>query len=407
MESQGSAGSSYHVSTAEHYYHYWQVHQVYHIQDKYPLFAKHNWLLKHLSNEVQDRVPWLKPNQGDSVTTLSGYSTCFDALSFYICLAHSQRQKTFASIPQNYGVKKLSDQQLATHESDLARHARSVCQKYKIDRDTLYKFLVFLLDLQSTYQKEERTKLANGLESDIIYLTQLICGITGQTSSEIEESLGKCVTIWTRRQFRYLDKALLVEDSAHDVFTYFLPKYNKDFPRDALTSQDIVRLEQFLRDKGLFLINYAIFDIQEILNNPRPFTKTSFYIAVRNLTTGFECCLRELGMLAKHRPIRSDTLHTLISTVFVEWATAFQKEHQAKKCNSGGDDVWYIDDVYTDPKLNNTLKNFLIAYCGRNLLAHKYSIEDDLHYDVYHRVYLATIFALFYSWKYALNKTWV
>lgn len=301
----------------------------------------------------------------------------------------------------------MSDQQLATHESDLARHARSVCQKYKIDRDTLYKFLVFLLDLQSTYQKEERTKLANGLESDIIYLTQLICGITGQTSSEIEESLGKCVTIWTRRQFRYLDKALLVEDSAHDVFTYFLPKYNKDFPRDALTSQDIVRLEQFLRDKGLFLINYAIFDIQEILNNPRPFTKTSFYIAVRNLTTGFECCLRELGMLAKHRPIRSDTLHTLISTVFVEWATAFQKEHQAKKCNSGGDDVWYIDDVYTDPKLNNTLKNFLIAYCGRNLLAHKYSIEDDLHYDVYHRVYLATIFALFYSWKYALNKTWV
>lgn len=89
VESQGLAGNSYHVSTAEHYYHYWQVHQVYQIQDKYPVFAKHNWLLEHLSNKVQDRISWYKPNQGDSVTTLSGYNTCFDALSFYICLAHN------------------------------------------------------------------------------------------------------------------------------------------------------------------------------------------------------------------------------------------------------------------------------------------------------------------------------
>jgi hypothetical protein len=152
----------------------------------------------------------LKPNQGDPVGTLFGHSRCFDALSFYICLARRQLQKTFASIPQTYGVKKLNDQQLAAHESELARHARFVCRKYEIDRGTLYKFLVFLLRLQSKYQDEERTKLANELESDIMFLAEFIWGVTGQTSAEVEECLGKCDTIWTQRQFRHLDKSLQI-----------------------------------------------------------------------------------------------------------------------------------------------------------------------------------------------------
>lgn len=399
-------GISYSVSTVEHYYHYWQVHQVYQIQHRYPVFAKHNWLLEHLSNEVQDKISWYKPNPENSVATLSGYLRCFDALSFYICLATNQRQKTFASISQKHGVKELNDQQLAAHESELARHARFVCNRYKIDRDRLYEFLVFLLDLQSKYQEEERTKLANALDGDVMFLAQLIRGVTGQTYSEIEQSLGKLASIWTQKQFRHLDKFLLVQDGVHDVLTHFLPQYNKDFPLNVLTEEEVGRLEQFLRRQGLFLINYTIFDVQEILNNPRPFEKTSFYIAVKNLTTGFECCLRELGMIAKNRSIRSETLYTLVSSLFIEWAAAFQKEHKSKRKSAVGDDVWYIDDVYTDPNLDNTLKNFLIAYGGRNLLAHKYSVEDDL-YDVYCRVYQATIFALFYTWKYAVNNTWI
>lgn len=400
---EGPRGLTYSVPTAEHYYHYWQVHQVYQIQRKYPIFAKHNWLLEHLSNEIQVRI---KPKKGEPVTTLSGYDRCFDALSFYICLTQSQRQKTFASIPQKYGMKKLNDQQLAAHERELVRHAQFVCRKYEIDGDALYKFLVFLLHLQSNYRDEERTKLANELESDIMFLTQFIRDITGQTSSQIEEYLGTSNTIWTQRQFRHLDRSLLVRDTSHDVFIHFMLEYNKDFPNDALTSSDIERFEQFLSDKGLFLIDYAIFDVQEILNNPRPFEKTSFYIALKNLTTGLECCLREIAMLATITGIKDDTLFTLISTVFT-WGSAFQNEHQSKKTIWGQDDVSYINDIYTDPNLNNTLKSFLIAYCGRNLLAHKYSVEDDLHYDVYHRVYLAIIFALFYSWKYTLKNAWV
>jgi len=406
LEPQDPSRISYSVPTAEHYYHYWQVHQVYQIQHKYPVFAKHSWLIEHLSKTVQDKISWYKPNSEDSVATLSGYFGCFDALSFYIHLANNQRKKTFASIPLRHGVKRLNDQQLAAYESELARHAKFICSRYTINRDRLYQFLVFLLELQREYQDGERIKLANTLEGDIVFLAQLIRGVTGQEYLEIEQALGKISSLWTQRQFRHLDRSLLVQDGVHDVLTHFLPEYNKDFPLNMLTEEEVGRLEQFLNMQGLFLTNYAIFDVQEIINNPRLFERTSFYIAVKNLTTGFECFLRELSMISRNRSIDSKTLYTLIVSIFIEWATAFQREHGHKKRSAGGDDVRYIDEVYTDPNLDNTLKNLFITYMGRNLLAHKYSVEDDLH-DIYHRIYRAVIFSLFYSWKYAVNNTLV
>ena len=404
IEAAGTDRGPLYTKSAEHYYHYWQVHQVHAIQKKYPVFASHNSLLANPSSKTAAAHT---PDASDSVATLGGNYKCFDALSFYTQLSDSQRHKTFASVPVTHGIKRLSDDQLANYKASLRKHAQYVSLRYELNTEKLYQFLVYLLHLQDEYQEDERAKLDKELCKDIIMLTELIHGCTGQSFADLEEEVGKRQPFWTRKQFRHLDKLLEVRDCAQETLTHFVPQYNSEFPNNTLSSSDIESLLEFLNEKGLFIFTYAIFDIQEILNNPVPFPNTQFYINLSNLTTGFACLLREIASAVTSHHVDTKDLFNLIRSIFVEWGSDFDQKHQCKKQIYKTDNISYIDDVYTDPSLDSILKCFLVTHQARNFLAHKYVVDDDLYRDFYQRVYIAVLFATFYSWRYASANSWI
>jgi hypothetical protein len=378
-----ASGDTVRLSSAEHYYHYWQVHQAYEIQRKYPVFAKYNWVLQNLKDEAKKEAYFLKPPDSTPIATLYGRAKYFDALSFYIELYNNEEERAFAAVPVTDGFKKLSDEQSAHYQSQLIGHAKFVYGRYSLSVEGLYGFLVHVLNLQTRYEDDDHTKLANELENDIVFLAKFIAGLTGQSFSELEEEIGKRASSWTRKQFRHLDKALEVQDYAREAFERLMGEYNERFPGFAISATDISRLLRFLDDKGLFIIPYAIFDIDRALNNRRPFLRTLLYGGLRNLTTGLECFLREIANTVPSSTVDTSKLYQLIITMFGEWGKTFDVEHQAKNRIHRHDAISYIADVYTDPNLDEPVRVFLIARQVRNLVAHQYILEHELYYGLY------------------------
>jgi hypothetical protein len=259
VEIESPTIGNYKVSSVQHYYHYWQVYQVHQIQKRYPVFAKYAWNIQNLSEEARKQISFLKPQDSDPVATLYGRAEYFDALSFYIELHHAEEQRAFAPVPTIDGLKQLSDEQLRDYQSRLGNHARFVLQRYGLTVEELYQFLVYVLNLHTEYQRDERIKLADKLEQDILYLTRFIVDLTNQSFDEIEEKVGRQASVWTKKKFRHLDRALAVQDYARETFERLMSGYNRNFRNLNISLADIDRLLRFVEEKGVFIIPYAIF----------------------------------------------------------------------------------------------------------------------------------------------------
>lgn len=204
-------GESYLADTATHYYHAWQVHQIYFIQNYYPLLAKHNWVLQNIKDEAKKTASYLLPKDKNALLSFFGNAKLFDALSFYTELYQNEQYRTFESIPENDGIKRLNDEQFSRYNEELIKHAHLVANKFQLDVDKLYEFLRYTLDLHTKYESKEKYKLADELEEDIIFLSRLISGLTGKGFIDVEQELGRISPYWTKEKFRHFDKAIQPE----------------------------------------------------------------------------------------------------------------------------------------------------------------------------------------------------
>ncbi len=397
--------------SAKHYYHYYQVYQVYAIQKKYPIYAKHYSLLQNVKDEYTEFTKHLTPQNGNQIAAMHGNLICFEALSFFIEIYENEHHRTFDPIPENSGIKTLNDQQFMQYKNRLEKHAKFILKKFELTDDDIYKFLLYLLNLHENYKRSEHLKLANELLVDIQYLITFIAFSTNLSFNDIEIEINqRDPSIWTKQKFRHLDEALEVYDYARETFERLMKDYNTKVDTSFNVSpNDIEKLLKFIEKQGIFIIPFAIYDIDKILNGSRPFYSTSLYIGLSNLTTGLESYLREI---ANRSNLRKDTelntLHRLITNIFKDdWGNRFNQEHSVRKNTLGNDPFLYLTDVYTDPNLDEVIKAFLIAYRSRNFIAHNFTLEQDLYHTWYGIIYTAICNALFYSWIYATKNNWI
>lgn len=396
--------------TAEHYYHYFQVHQIYAIQRRFPVYAKQNWLIENVNENLRDRAKHLTPNKDSLSITLEGHFDSFNALSFYITLYDNEQDRIFENIPEQDGVKTLDNQQYTHYTSQIKAHAQFILGKFDLNTDKLYEFLFYLLKLHNEYERNEYLKLANELYIDIQYLISFIQNIVDLSINEIEKEVDQRSHSYWTREFRHLDKAVKLYDYAKGTFERLLTEYNAKFPNLTISATDIENLIDFIETHGLFIIPYAIFDMDEALNDSRPFQSTSLYTNLSNLTTGFENYLREIANIASQSNIGN--LHKIIAGMF-PWGNDFNTMHETNITLYGKDDPFsyfpYLEDVYTDPNLdtNEALRTFLIAYRTRNMIAHNYTLDHKLYYAWYSVIYISVCQAILYAWVNATNNGWV
>ena len=190
-------------STVEHYYSYWQVHQLSWIQ-QYPDLWKNARLIERIPED--DPVRRFLPHapENELLVEFHGKRRSFDALSFWITLCERERNRIFASVAEVDGVRRLDDVQADAHRNSLAALAWKVKERFKLTPDDLYSFLRKLINLYVDYGRKERYKLAETLKEDIFAWEDLIILTTGGTRDDVADELGK-MSINDKLTFRRLD----------------------------------------------------------------------------------------------------------------------------------------------------------------------------------------------------------
>ena len=198
--------------TVEHYYSYWQVHQLSWIQQYTDLY-KNAWLIERIPEDDPVRRFLPRAPKNERLVEFDDKRHNFDALSFWATVYDRERSRTFAGIDGTNGIRRLNDAQADAHKTKLATLARNVTARFQLTPEGLYGFLHKLIELMEDYERKERYKLVEVSKRDIFAWENLLMLTTGTTRDEVAEELGK-INIYDKRTFRHLDIATKERDYA-------------------------------------------------------------------------------------------------------------------------------------------------------------------------------------------------
>ena len=409
-------------SIAEHRYSYWQVHQLYLIQ-QYPDLYKNKILLDHIPDEVKQRLYRPYAPIPDVLRNFHGQAGMFDLLSFWITVYERERKRAFASIPPKHQVKHLDEKQYQAHLDRLKSNAEFSQTRYGLTVDELYKFLYQLLELRSDYQKKERYKLAEELRNDIISLAHLIELLTDNDWEEVADELGQRFTFWTRQDFRYLDLLIKERDEARDILIGLAKKYNDvlkehkiSVAKLSFSASDVDDFLNYCKREGYSVIFTSLSGMiateEEYSDKFRPVTR---YTNLKNALTALEFLLRDLAFRSGNPPDKL-TLNPVIKAVMKNetWLPLFQQKTKLGLTSASNEAEFStkLSQLLNDPDLVQSedtfwARVFLIASLARNLTAHDFPTDDWFYGEFFGEMLEAGIFAILYSWQLAKISGWV
>ena len=416
---QNGQGNDIRQPTAEHYYSYWQVHQLYWIQ-QFPDLYKNASLIERIpeSDPVRNIRPW--PPNKEGFADFGGKQHNFDALSFWITVYGRERNRTFASVPESNGVRRLTDVEAAAHRTKLIALASTVTKRYQLTRGDLYLFLRNLIKQVRDYEEKERYKLARSLKRDIFAWEDLLMLTTGETRDMVAEELGK-VSIHDKREFRHLD----ISTKEHDYALKFLNHASEGCAKAlnqlgdtqwSFAESDVNDLLSYCEQQGLGLFITALSGMVAVGDEEsrRNFRRVQMYSNLKNMLNSYEYLLKAIwegtGKISD-----KNTLTQLVDKLMVQetWHSLFktkmidpQTQQSLLRAGSASDFLANLATLMADNQLRASsqgywAQKFLILCLARNMTVHSYPSEDSYYGDLFGPMRDAAITATFYTWRVA------
>ena len=419
---QDKRGNDDRRPTVEHYYSYWQVHQLYWIQ-QFPDLYKNVGLIERIPED--DPVRRFRPSvpKIKRLVDFNGKRHSFDALSFWITVYSRERNRTFASVPKSAGFQRLDDVQAADHKTRLTACARNVTQRFQLTNGDLYRFLRQLIELVRYYERKERYKLAEGLKRDISAWEVLLMLTTGETRDKVAEELGKA-SIHDKRSFRHLDIATKERDYALEFLNHVSGDCNESLQQLGDTQwsfaeSDVNDLLSYCEREGLGLFITALSGMVAVGDEEsrRNFRRVQMYSNLKNVLNSYEYLLKAIwegtGLISD-----KDTLTPLVDKVMAQetWHSLFnaKKQHpqtQQSLLRAGNpqDFLSNLATLMTDNQLSDSpqgywAQKFLVVCLARNMTVHSYPSEDSYYGDLFGLMLDAAIIANFYTWRVGRTK---
>ena len=290
---QDRQGNDIRRPTAEHYFSYWQVHQLCWIQ-QFPDLYKNARLIERIPEDdpVRKFRPWVP--MIERLVDFDGKRRGFDALSFWITVFSRERNRTFARVPESNGVRRLDDVEAVAYKGRLTALAGKLTKSYQLTREDLYRFLRQLIELTRDYERKECYKLAEALRMDIFAWEDLLMLTTGETRDEVAEELGK-TSIHDKRLFRHLDIATKERDYALE----FLNHMSKDCANAlhqlggtqwSFAESDVNDLVNYCEQAGLGIFITALSGMVAVGDEEsrRNFRRVHMYSNLKNVLNSYE-----------------------------------------------------------------------------------------------------------------------
>ena len=403
-------------STVEHYYSYWQAHQLCLIQ-QYPDLYKNARLIECIPNDDPARTFLPRAPKKEHLAEFNGMQRNFDALSFWVTLYIRERNRTFASVSEIDGVRRLNNIQATAHQKRLASFAGNVSKRFQFTPEDLYGFLHQLIELMEEYERRERYKLAEVLRSDIFAWEKLLTLTTGDTRNEVADELGE-KNIYNKRTFRHLDVATKQRDYTLELLNSVSEESGRALQRLGVshwsfTAADANDLLNYCEQAGLDVFVSALSGMVAIGDEEyrQKFTRVQKYTNLKNVLTSYEYLLRAIARGAG-LTVGGETLTPLVDKVMrqASWWKLFNAK-KGFKANNSQDFLAKLRAFLTDIQLKGSTQGywaqkFLVMCLARNMTIHSYPNEDEYYGDLFGTMLDAAIVATFYTWSYAKAKGW-
>jgi len=420
-----SGGHQIKQSAAVHYYGYWQAHQLHYLQH-YPDLYENRVLLDKIDDEVKKRLfrPW-RPSD-ETLREFNGLFHAYDALSFFITIFNRERQRTFATVPENDGLRQLDPRQHHAYLAKVISEAKMTQTTFGLNIDNLYDFLYRLIELYGTYQDAELFKLSEELKTDILYQAQFIEECTGSKFEAIADELGKGkgYAFWTKQTLRQLNTLTKERDEAFDVLNHFANMYHDDLvklgipnPTHQFLASDINELLDYCQKKGFVILAKALGGMvateEEYKDKFRDITK---YTNIMNILTCLEFLLKDFadngGIVINGNPTLNPVIRSVLK-IETKWIPLFERE-TAKGITSAVNSADFLTNlnlILQDPDLVKSedtywARAFLVVSLARNLTVHVYPDREWFYGKLFGTMLQSAIYALLYSWQVAKREGW-
>ena len=419
---QDKQGNDIRRPTVEHYYSYWQVHQLCWIQ-QFPDLYKNARLIERIPeyDPVRNFRPWAPKKE--LLVDFDGKRHSFDALSFWITVYGRERNRTFGSVPESNGVRRLDDVEAAAHRARLTALAGTVTERFQLTREDMYRFLRGLIEQVRDYGRKERYKLAQALKKDIFAWEDLLMLTTGETRDVIAEDLGK-VSIHDKREFRHLD----ISTKERDYALEFLNHVSRDCAKAlhqlgdtqwSFAESDVNDLLSYCEQQGLGLFITALSGMVAVGDEEsrRNFRRVQMYSNLKNVLNSYEYLLKAIwggtGLFSNR-----DTLVPTVDKVVAQetWRNLFnaKKHHPQTKqyllsAGNAQDFLVNLATLMADNQLSASpqgywAQKFLVMCLSRNMTVHSYPSEDSYYGDLFGPMLDAAIIATIYTWRIAKTR---
>ena len=394
-------GNEINLSIAEHYYSYWQVHQLYFIR-KFSGFYRPLQLI--------DPLPKWLPE-------FDGKRHCFDALSFWITVSSREKERTFANIVERKGIRRLQNDQADEHRERQRKLAEMVAKRFYLNAQALYKFLRELVEIYEEYEQDERYKLAEALRQDVIAGEHLLWFLTGETREQIADHLGDY-----KQTFRHLSIATKERDYALDMINGVSQRYGHTIrglgcAKWSFTDEDANALLDYCQREGLGILSTALSGMVAIGHDEfqQKSRRVLKYTSLKNILTAYEYLLKNLGAKAD-QSVGGVTLTPAVNAVMgnENWFERFKCGRDRGLLSGESEDKFLknLEQLLSDSDLNDCAEGFwahafLVTCLTRNMAVHSYPSDDRYYGDLFGPMLDAVTLALFYTWKLAQQKSWI
>ncbi len=392
---------------AEHFYHHWQIYELYQVRRSEKSMYRQDLVLPGLLGMVNR-------SRGDYL----GLARGLEAVSQFQYLHSRQRQQYVAPIKPDEDLEiVLTDTQLAELKELLRGHAQVVCQHLTVEEEQLYYFLKELMRLHHGYERSERVKLARTLKYDIWRTVELIEALTGSSTEDIAEKAGSAgafrgpylAVLFPNRRKEVREKSLRILKGLADQ------EYNRSASNYAVEEQDFETLITFLEHTDLALFGYAIVEVNEAFFARHSWRTTASYLALKSLASLPESLTKTVilhshdnQVISGDHELRSTNLYDVACLLFSSregaiWA-AYERLHEYRRAADKAQFSNHLAHLATVIKDSQNAEQYLganmaLATLLRNFTSHHLLEDRELLQGQYLRSVRAIIATILLVWK--------
>ncbi|MDE2688478.1 MAG: hypothetical protein OXI16_13420 [Chloroflexota bacterium] len=400
-------------SVAEHYYSYWQVHQLYFIQC-WPDLYQNAYLLTLIP---EDTMPFGYPRAPSNgrLVGFDGMGEHFDALSFWITVYGRERGRTFASADVVGRTRRISESDSAKHQQRMEEQSRMVADSFGLTREGMYEFLRRLIDRYEKYERQERYKMAGDLKMDIFHLERLIEVNTGDALAAVLDN----VSYYDAQTLRRLDSATRERDLAFRVLVRGAQRCASEIAEIgedgwSFTESEVNEFLDYCGEEGLGIIHTALSGMVALGEEEerQKFRYVELYSNLKNILTSYEYLLKNLG--ERGQADVTGNLGGIIPRVMCGegWCQSFTDRRNLAWASTTTEFLDNLDAILNDEALHNSLdgywsRAFLITLIARNCAVHSCPTEDRYYVESFGHMLNAPITAMLFTWKFAKRRNWI